>query len=95
MDIYSDDVFELHIEGMTPIVGENAEGHLKLCQWEFEGSLSLKIVDIPNWLVQGETDRIIITQPRTGEPQFPIRRMINDISNIENLLAGMGIRENN
>lgn len=85
-------LLRLYITGMTPRSIKAIENIQEICEEFLQGSYELEIIDIyqhPN-LVKGE--QIIAAPTLIKKLPNPLRRLVGDLSNKEQVLLGLDLR---
>lgn len=85
-------LLKLYITGLTS-KSERAIANLRrICEFELEGLYELQIIDILERPQLAENEKIMATPTLIKELPLPIRRIIGDLSNREQVLLGLDIR---
>lgn len=85
-------LLKLFITGQTP-KSEHAIANLRaICAGELRGQYELVIIDILEHPQLAEDEKILATPTLTKELPLPIRRIIGDLSDREQVLLGLDLQ---
>ncbi len=84
-------VLKLFIMGYTPRSEQAIKNLRSICEAEFEGEYTLEVINILEHPQLAEDERIIATPTLIRVLPEPLRRVIGDLSNMENVLLGLDI----
>jgi circadian clock protein KaiB len=84
-------VFKLYITGFTSRSERAIHNLNRICEEAFDGACELLVIDVLERPQLAENDRIMATPTLIKEQPGPARRVIGDLSNRKQVLAGLGI----
>ena len=84
-------LLKLYIAGRTPRAQRALSNLQRICGQELGGRYRLEVVDVLEDPEAGERDRIVATPTLVRELPPPVRRLIGDLSDREQVLAGLEI----
>jgi circadian clock protein KaiB len=79
--------------GNTPRSIEAITKHKEILEENFQGKYKLKLVDIVKKPELAESENIIATPLVVRKLPQPIRRILGDLKDKENVLLGLGLKE--
>lgn len=87
----SDLVLKLYITGQTPR-SEQAVGNLRrICQERLRGRCQAVVIDVLERPQLAEDEHILATPTLVKESPLPVRRIIGDLSDLDQVMAGLGL----
>jgi len=84
-------VFRLFVAGMTPNSQRAINNVQKICETHLEGRYELEIIDIYQQPIYAKQGQIVAAPTLVKELPLPLRRFIGDLSQTEQLFAGLEI----
>lgn len=85
-------VLKLYVTGQTPRA-ESAIFHLRrLCESALDNQAEVTVIDVLERPDLAEADRILATPTLVREMPPPRRRVIGDLSDVQKVLLGLGLR---
>ena len=85
-------LLRLFITGRTP-KSERCIGNLRtLCEEELKGAYRLEIIDVLERPQLAEDEKILATPTLIKKLPPPVRRLIGDLSNAEQVLIGLDLK---
>ena len=85
-------VLKLYVVGGTPRSEEIIAAIRKICDSELESQYRLEVIDVMEQPALAEDERIVATPTLVKALPEPLRRVIVDLSNQENILLGLDLR---
>ena len=82
---------KLYVTGQTPRSRAAIHNLRRLCDEEFGGIYEVDVIDVLEAPEEAEREKILATPTLIKELPLPIRRIIGDLSNREQVLHGLGI----
>jgi circadian clock protein KaiB len=82
----------LYIAGATPAAKSAIERIERICEVDLGGRYRLEIVDVLEDPDRAEADRVMATPTLIKELPPPLRRVIGDLSDRQNVLLGLDLR---
>ncbi len=79
----------LYVSRFTPEVTRVIASIKQVCDCEIEGGCSFEVVDVSTRPEEAEKHRIIATPTLVRELPLPLRRLIGDLSQIDDILEGL------
>ncbi len=86
-------VLRLYVMGKTPRSMRSIDDMQRICSQEFEGEVDFEVVDVLERPQLAEDEKILATPTVIKKLPPPIRRIIGDFSNKENVLLGLDLLE--
>jgi circadian clock protein KaiB len=89
------DTFELklYVAGQTPKSKAALENLKKICEEHLHGRYRLEVVDLARNPALARTDKILAIPTLVRSLPTPIRRIIGDLSDVEQVLLGLNVRK--
>ena len=85
-------VLKLYITGQSSLSSASVRNLLRACQSYLQGRYDIQIIDICQQPELARAAQIIATPTLVKARPAPMRKLIGDLSSQEQLLAGLGIR---
>jgi circadian clock protein KaiB len=85
-------VLRLYVTGMTPKSTQAIANVQKLCEKHLAGRYELKVIDIYQQPKLAKGEQIIAAPTLIKKLPPPLRRLIGDMSNTEQILLGLDLR---
>lgn len=86
-------VLRLYITGQSSLSSASVRNLLHACQSHLDGQYDIQVIDICQQPELAREAQIIATPTLVKTRPAPIRRLIGNLSDQEQLLAGLGIRD--
>lgn len=86
-------VLKLYITGQSSLSSASVRNLLRACQDYLQGRYDIQVIDICQQPELAREAQIIATPTLVKSRPAPIRRLIGNLSDQEQLLAGLGIRD--
>lgn len=84
-------VLRLYIAGQTPHSRTAEQTLRRVCDEHLTGNYSLEVVDLQKDPTQAERDRIFAVPTVVRQNPSPKRKIIGDMSNLQQVLTGLGL----
>ena len=88
-------MLRLYVTGMTPKSTCAISNLKKICEEYLEGRYDLQVIDIYQRPTLAKGEQIIAAPTLIKTLPVPLRRFIGDMSNTENILLGLDVKEVN
>lgn len=88
-------VLKLYVTGMTPRSRRAIENLRDICEKELEGRYRMEVIDVLDRPSLAEDERILATPLLIKQLPPPLRRIIGDLSDREQVLLGLDCRPGN
>ena len=85
-------LLRLFVTGLTPRSLEAIENVRNLCEQHLKGRHRLEVIDIYQLPEAASEDRIVAVPTLVRKLPLPLRRFVGDMTNKDNILAGLDIR---
>lgn len=85
-------VLVLYITGRTSRSERAIENLKRICREELAGEYDMEVVDVLEKPQLAEDEKIIATPTLVKRLPMPLRRLIGDLSNTEQVLIGLDVR---
>lgn len=85
-------VLRLYVAGMTPRSTRAIANIREICEGHLQGRYDLQVVDIYQQPVLAEGDQIIAVPTLIKKLPVPLRRLIGDLSDREQVLIGLDLK---
>ncbi len=85
-------MLKLYITGQTPRSSRAIANLRRICEEELDGQYELSIIDVLERPRLAEDERILATPTLVKELPPPIRHIIGDLSDTEQVLLGLDLR---
>ena len=86
-------VLRLYIIGSSPKSQRAVESVKKICEEYLKGRYELEVIDIYQKKTLGKYEQIIAVPTLIKKLPPPLRRIIGDLSNTENVLVGLDLKD--
>ncbi len=86
-------VLRLYIAGMTPRSLNAIKNINKICQENLQGRCDLQVIDVFRHPTLAKGEQIIAAPTLIKKLPLPLRRFIGDLSNTEQVILGLDLRE--
>ena len=83
----------LYVTGKTPTSVRALRNLRRLCDEELSGAYRLEVIDVLEHPQLAEDERILATPTLIRRLPPPLRRLVGDFSNAEQILLGLDIRD--
>jgi circadian clock protein KaiB len=87
----NDYVFRLYVAGATPRSTRAIRNLAKLCEERLVGHYNLEVIDIYQQPARLQAEQIVAVPTLCKESPPPAKKLIGDLSNERELLAGLGL----
>ena len=84
-------ILRLYITGTTPKSTRAVHNLTKLCQERLAGRYELEVIDIYQQPARASAAPIVAVPALLKELPLPVRTLIGDLSNEQQLIAGLGL----
>lgn len=88
-------LLKLYITGHTPASVRAVDNLKRICEIELEGKYELRIIDILKEPGEAEKDKIVATPTLIKELPPPIRTIVGDLANKEDVLFELELLKQN
>jgi len=85
-------VLRLYVTGMTPRSTQAIQNIKRICDEKLYGLYNLEVIDIYQKPLLGEGEQIIATPTLIKKLPLPLRRIIGDMSDTEQIVLGLDLR---
>ena len=85
-------VLRLYVAGMTPRSTRAIANIREICEGHLKGRYNLQVIDIYQQPVLAEGDQIIAVPTLIKKLPVPLRRLIGDLSDREQVLIGLDLK---
>lgn len=85
-------VLRLYVTGRTPRAERAIANLARICSQDLQGQYEMIVVDVLERPQMAEDEKILATPTLIKELPPPIRRIIGDLSDTENVLLGLDLR---
>lgn len=85
-------VLRLYVTGNTPKSTRAIENIRRICEEQFPGHYDLEVIDIYQQPKLAQGDQIIAAPTLIKKLPLPMRKLIGDLSNEENVLLGLDLK---
>ncbi|NER24498.1 MAG: circadian clock protein KaiB [Symploca sp. SIO1C2] len=82
-------LLKLYVTGQTLRTKRAITNLYRICEEELQGSYEIVIIDVLEQPLVAESEHILVTPTLIKELPPPLRRMIGDLSNREQVLLGL------
>ncbi len=86
-------ILQLYVTGSTTQSLKAINNIKSICENNLKGSYSLEVINLYENPGVAKTEQIIAAPTLIKRLPLPLRRIIGDLSNIDKVLAGMGIQQ--
>lgn len=87
-------ILKLYVTGNTPRSDKAIANLREICERELEGTYELIVIDVLERPQLAEDERIIATPTLVRELPPPLRRIIGDLSDSDQVLLGLDVKSN-
>jgi circadian clock protein KaiB len=84
-------VLRLYITGTTPKSTRAVHNITKLCQEHLAGRYDLEVIDIYQQPALAQTEDIIAVPTLLKKQPLPVQKLLGDLSNAQQLMAGLDL----
>ena len=84
-------VLKLYVTGQSPRSEQAIANLRRLCESELDGRCELSIIDVLERPHLAEAEKELATPTLVKEMPPPIRRIVGDLSDVEKVLAALGL----
>lgn len=84
-------ILRLYITGSTPKSTRAVRNLTKICQQRLAGRCDLEVIDIYQQPALAHSDDIIAVPTLLKKQPLPARKLLGDLSNEQQLVAGLGL----
>lgn len=84
-------VLRLYITGTTPKSTRAVHNIIKLCQEHLAGRYDLEVIDIYQQPALAQSEDIIAVPTLLKKQPLPVQKLLGDLSNPEQLMAGLDL----
>jgi circadian clock protein KaiB len=84
-------LLRLYVTGRTPASSRALQNLRRLCEAELGGAYRLEIIDVLEHPQLAEEERILATPALIRRLPLPMRRLVGDLSNTEQVLLGLDL----
>jgi circadian clock protein KaiB len=84
-------ILKLYIAGLTPRSNRALENLKKICEENVSGNYSIEVIDLSKNPQLAESDQIIAVPTLVRKLPEPVRKIIGDLSDKEQVLVGLNI----
>lgn len=85
-------ILVLYIASMTP-AARRALGNIKaICEKHLEGEYTIEVIDLMEYPALAESDQIFAVPTLVRRLPPPLRKIIGDLADLEQVLAGLELR---
>jgi circadian clock protein KaiB len=84
-------VLRLYITGTTPKSTRAVHNLIKLCQEHLAGRYDLEVIDLYQQPSLAQAEDIIAVPTLLKKQPLPIQKLLGDLSNTQQLMAGLGL----
>ena len=85
-------VLRLYVTGMTPRSTRAIENVRTICEEHLHGRYDLEVIDVYQQPTLAKAEQILAAPTLIKKLPLPLRRVIGDLSNTEQVLVGLDIR---
>jgi circadian clock protein KaiB len=85
-------VLRLYVTGNTPKSIRAIENIRKACEEQLQGRYELQVIDLYQQPKLAEGDQIIAAPTLIRKLPLPVRRLVGDLTHVENFLVGLDLR---
>jgi circadian clock protein KaiB len=85
-------VLRLYVAGLTPRSRHAIANITSICEEYLQGRYDLEVIDVFKRPVLAREEQIVATPTLVKKLPAPLRRLIGDLSERENLLIGLDVR---
>jgi circadian clock protein KaiB len=85
-------VLRLYVTGNTPKSTRAIENIRRICEEQFAGRYNLEVIDIYQQPKLAQGDQIIAAPTLIKKLPLPVRKLIGDLSDKENVLLGLDLK---
>lgn len=85
-------LLRLYVTGSTPQSLRAIKNLQKLCEENLKGRYTLEIINLYEHPELAKTEQIIAAPTLVKKLPLPLRRIIGDMSDVEKVLVGMGLK---
>lgn len=86
-------VLQLYITGQSTLSSSSVRNLLRVCQDHLAGQYEIQVIDICQQPELAREAQIIATPTLVKARPAPFRKLVGNLSNQEQVLAGLGIRD--
>jgi circadian clock protein KaiB len=86
-------ILRLYVTGTTPNSTRAIRNLTKMCQKHLAGRYELEVIDLYQQPALAQTEDIIAAPTLLKKLPLPVQRLIGDLSNEQQLVAGLGLVE--
>ena len=91
---HADYILRLYITGSTPKSTRAVHNLMKICQEHLTGRYELEVIDIYQQPALAYSDDIIAVPTLLKMRPVPVRKLLGDLSNEQQLVIGLGLHPN-
>jgi circadian clock protein KaiB len=84
-------VLRLYVTGTTPKSTRAVHNLITLCQEHLAGRYDLEVIDIYQQPALAQAEDIIAVPTLLKKQPLPVRKLLGDLSNAQQLVAGLGL----
>lgn len=84
-------ILRLYITGTTPRSTRAVRNITQLCQQRLAGRYDLEVIDIYQQPARAQSDDIIAVPTLLKKRPLPVQKLLGDLSNEQQLVAGLGL----
>lgn len=88
-------VLRLYVAGTTPRSARAIANIKRICEEELQGRYDLEVIDIYQQPDTANGEQVIAVPTLIKSLPTPLRRIIGDLSDTEQVIVGLGIRQKN
>ncbi len=85
-------ILKLYVTNLTPKIESAVEKLKDTFDKELSGEYDLSVINILENSQMAEDDRVLATPTLIKQLPDPVKRIIGDISNIDKVMVGLGLR---
>lgn len=82
----------LYVASMTPAARRALDNIKSICEKHLEGEYSIEVIDLIEHPALAETDQIFAVPTLVRRLPPPLRKIIGDLADLEQVLAGLELR---
>jgi len=84
-------ILRLYVTGTTPKSTRAVHNLIKLCQNHLAGRYDLEVIDIYQQPALAQAEDIIAVPTLLKKQPLPVQKLLGDLSNTQQLVAGLGL----
>src|SRR5262249_40893859 len=84
-------MLRLYVTGTTPKSTRAVHNLIKLCQKHLVGRYDLEVIDIYQQPALAQAEDIIAVPTLLKKQPLPVQKLLGDLSNAQQLMAGLGL----